>query len=73
MDMHMPEMDGIAATRAWRAEENTSESVPIIALTANAANDDRLACLRAGMNEFLSKPVTADRLGEVLLNYTSGK
>ncbi|WP_126452317.1 ATP-binding protein [Sulfuriflexus mobilis] len=71
MDMHMPVMDGIEATRQWRAEEPSDKSVPIIALTANISDDDRLACLQAGMNEFLSKPVSPERLFNVLENFAT--
>ncbi|MDT8403957.1 ATP-binding protein [Sulfuriflexus sp.] len=70
MDMHMPIMDGITATRIWRAEEDRNNSVPIIALTANISEDDRLACLQAGMNEFLSKPVSTERLFSTLETFT---
>lgn len=70
MDMHMPVMDGVAATRAWRAEEDRKNSIPIIALTANISEDDRLACLQAGMNEFLSKPVSPERIYNILENFT---
>ena len=69
MDMHMPIMDGIEATKKWREEEATRvdhKKIPIIALTANVSEDDRLRCLNAGMNEFLSKPVSPDRLAEIL-------
>jgi len=73
MDMHMPIMDGIEATKKWREEEalsgNNKKKVPIIALTANVSEDDRLRCLNAGMNEFLSKPVSPERLQEVLAIY----
>jgi two-component system sensor histidine kinase RpfC len=71
MDMHMPVMDGITATRIWRAEEGSNNSIPIIALTANISEDDRLACLQAGMNEFLSKPVRPERIFNILENFTS--
>ena len=54
MDMQMPEMDGIAASRAIRAR---GLSVPIIAFTANAFDDDRQACKAAGMSDFVPKPV----------------
>lgn len=73
MDMHMPIMDGIEATRKWREEEairtDVKKKTPIIALTANVSDDDRLRCLDAGMNEFLSKPVSPERLGEILSIY----
>jgi two-component system sensor histidine kinase RpfC len=70
MDMHMPNLDGIEATRRWRQQEDAEQRIPIIALTANISEDDRLACLEAGMNEFLSKPVTPERLHEVLARFS---
>jgi len=73
MDMHMPIMDGITATKKWREEEanrkDGKKKIPIIALTANVSDDDRLRCLNAGMNEFLSKPVSPERLSEVISIY----
>ena len=54
MDCHMPVMDGLAATKEIRA---LGETVPIIALTANALSGEKEKCLRAGMNDFISKPV----------------
>jgi PAS domain S-box-containing protein len=58
MDVHMPEMDGIQATRAIRQRERTSGlHVPIIALTAGAMTQDRDACLEAGMDAYVSKPI----------------
>ncbi len=58
MDLQMPEMDGLEATALTRALPGY-ESVPILALTANAADDIRERCRRAGMQAFLSKPVEA--------------
>lgn len=68
MDCHMPEMDGYEATRQIRAREVAESRVttPIIALTANVFDRDREACRRAGMDEFLAKPVTITQLREVL-------
>jgi signal transduction histidine kinase/CheY-like chemotaxis protein len=72
MDMHMPEMDGVDATRHWRSME-TSNQVPIVALTANATESDRRICLSAGMNDFLSKPVKPERLNEIINRYVEAK
>ncbi len=66
MDLQMPEMDGLDATRVIRSEENTNEHTPIVALTAHAADSDRDACLEAGMDDFLTKPLDQEELQRVL-------
>ena len=66
MDINMPEMDGLAATRAIRALPDR-EHLPVIALTANAFDNDRSACLAAGMNGFVPKPISPRVLQEALL------
>jgi two-component system sensor histidine kinase/response regulator len=68
MDINMPEMDGLAAARAIRALPGTAE-LPIIALTANAFQNDRNACLAAGMNDFIAKPISPVVLQETLLRW----
>jgi PAS domain S-box-containing protein len=62
MDMQMPVMGGIEATRRIRAAEAPGRRTPIIAMTANAMDDDRRACLEAGMDDHLPKPIDAARL-----------
>ena len=67
MDMRMPEMDGLEATRAIRASgREDAESIPIIALTANAFDEDVQRSMQAGLNAHLSKPVEPDTLFETL-------
>jgi signal transduction histidine kinase/DNA-binding response OmpR family regulator len=67
MDMRMPEMDGLAATRAIREAERTSgRHVTIVALTANVLGSDREACIEAGMDDFLAKPLKLEALRAVL-------
>jgi PAS domain S-box-containing protein len=71
MDCQMPEMDGFEATRQIRAaEERSGRHVPIVAMTANAMNGDREACLEAGMNDYLAKPIRAEELSAVLRKWT---
>ena len=68
MDLHMPGMDGLEAARAIRAIEAEEQlpRTPIAALTANAATEDRAACLAAGMDGFLVKPLDRERLAAAL-------
>lgn len=63
MDVEMPEMDGIRATQAIRAEEHDGERVPIVAVTATG---DPNACLHAGMDDWLPKPLSIPRLNRTL-------
>jgi CheY-like chemotaxis protein len=57
MDMQMPEMDGLEATRAIRSAEGSNQHRPIVGLTANAMQSDLDACRAAGMNDVLTKPI----------------
>ena len=74
MDMRMPVMDGLEATRAIRAlDRPDAAQVPIIAMTANAFDEDVQRSLQAGMNAHLSKPVEPERLFETLNKLLSGR
>ena len=66
MDMLMPVMDGLEATRRIRAAESASQHLPIIAMTASAMESDRKLCLAAGMDDYLSKPIHAPELQALL-------
>jgi CheY-like chemotaxis protein len=69
MDMRMPGMDGLTAARTLRLR---GDRTPIIALTANAFEDDRRACLDSGMDDFLSKPLDPKALHAALARWTRG-
>ena len=69
MDMRMPDLSGVETTRRLRA---VGDRTPVVALTANAFEDDRRACLDAGMNDFLVKPLAADALRRVLTQLVRG-
>ena len=73
MDMLMPEMDGMEAARALRAAGHDGASLPIVAVTANAYAEDIAACLAAGMQGHLAKPLNMARLGEVLAALAEGR
>jgi signal transduction histidine kinase/DNA-binding response OmpR family regulator len=64
MDIQMPEMDGLTATKELRAMGFTS--IPIIAMTANAMKGDREICLEAGMNDYITKPVKREIIFEII-------
>jgi len=72
MDLNMPELDGFEATRLIRAAQSPwVESLPIIAVTANAMDGDREKCLQAGMNGYISKPVNINELLSMVDEFTS--
>ena len=70
MDIHMPEMDGLEATRALRARSDDKRQIPVIALSADVMNEAREQALAAGVNEFLSKPVQKQQLQQALLHWS---
>lgn len=69
MDCQMPIMDGFETTRTIRGMEGEIRDIPIIAMTAHALKEDRRNCLDAGMDDYLSKPVDKDKLGDVLQKF----
>lgn len=68
MDISMPILDGVAATKSIRRHFGGDE-LPIVALTAYASTDERDRCIKAGMNDYLTKPIVRDRLAEQLNRY----
>ncbi|MCD4743132.1 MAG: response regulator [Desulfobacteraceae bacterium] len=75
MDVQMPQMDGFSATRQIREMETKSPGdikIPIIAMTANVMGKDKEDCLKAGMDDYLSKPITPDSLRKILNRWLKG-
>jgi CheY-like chemotaxis protein len=70
MDMQLPRMNGLDATRAIRQLPGCA-TVPIVAMTANAFDEDRRQCAEAGMNDYLAKPFGPQELHEMLLRWLS--
>lgn len=66
MDIQMPELDGLEATRRLRQNPGSNDGVPVVALTACAFEEDRERCLSAGMNDYISKPVAAAELSRII-------
>ena len=71
MDIRMPVMDGLSATRAIRElDRSDAKTVPIIAMTANAFEEDRRLAIKAGMNGYLVKPIDINKLFEELKKFS---
>ncbi|HEX7441207.1 MAG TPA: GAF domain-containing protein [Caldimonas sp.] len=66
MDVQMPELDGLDATRRIRAQQPAHDGLRIVAMTANAMQGDREMCMEAGMDDYLTKPIRVERLVEAL-------
>ncbi|MFC1751326.1 response regulator [Pseudomonadota bacterium] len=72
MDLSMPEMDGIDATKAIRKSEEAGAHIPILAMTANAVKDDLQRCLAAGMDDYITKPVNKNDLLNIVARWLPG-
>lgn len=72
MDVSMPELDGLAATRAIRDDETPENQLPIVALTAHALRGDKERCLAAGMTDYVAKPIAMQDLIQAILRHTGG-
>lgn len=70
MDVQMPILNGIEATKKIRTLEEEDSKIPIIALTAGTLKEERELCLSSGMSDFVSKPVVKDTIKEVILKWT---
>lgn len=66
MDVQMPELDGLEATVSIRELQDSVRNIPIIALTAHALKGDKEKCLKAGMNDYISKPINVKQLANIL-------
>lgn len=73
MDIFMPDMDGLEATRLWRQLPNANAAIPIIALTANTMAVERLRFLQQGMDDYLAKPYKPNELRELVLRWLQKK
>jgi len=73
MDIEMPGMDVLEATRAIRAAEAPSLHVPVYALTAHAMPDDRDKCFAAGMDGFITKPIAGDEVLQLISDISAGR
>ncbi len=71
LDISMPRMDGFATARAIRASENRSAPIPIVAMTAHVTPEDKDRCLNAGMDDYLSKPLSLSKLKAMLKKWLS--
>jgi len=73
MDIQMPELDGFEATRRIRAESSLCRDVPIVGMTANGASSTKKACLEAGMNDVITKPIRRDPFRRAIAKWLAPK
>ena len=66
MDCRMPNMDGYEATQEIRRAEESKQHIPVLALTANASEEDRMKCIASGMDDIILKPFQASELSSAL-------
>ena len=70
MDVAMPVMDGLSATRHLRSGNGPNRQTPVIAMTANAFTEDRERCFAAGMDDYISKPLEVEKFYQLLKHWT---
>jgi CheY-like chemotaxis protein len=73
MDVQMPGMDGLGATRQIRSNEQEGQRVPIVAITAYALEEERQRCLQAGMDDFVTKPIEPETLVNTVRRWVGGE
>src|SRR5258708_36730389 len=74
MDIHMPEMNGYQATALIKERQRaTGTYIPVVAMTAHAMHGDRERCLAAGMDDYISKPISQDRLAAIIAHVSPGR
>jgi len=69
MDIGLPKMSGLEATKQIRQRGEAGKTVPIVAITAHAMEEEQSACLAAGMNQVVTKPLDVEKLMEILSGY----
>jgi two-component system cell cycle response regulator len=72
LDVMMPGMDGFEATETIRGLGDAGQAIPIVALTANAMRGDERRCLAAGMDDYLAKPISPEKLGAMIERWLPG-
>ena len=73
MDCQMPIMDGLEATKIIRSSPNQNQDTPIIAITANAMEQDHKNCIAVGMNDYYTKPIKPEQINHIILRWIGGE
>lgn len=73
MDVHMPKLNGFEVTQALKENRSSEDGPYIVAVTANALRGDRERCLKAGMDDYISKPIKSESIYQVMETYYNKK